>query len=197
MRFLALGCALTLTTAVTAAAARAQSAQPYSLQASALLTTANVGSGGSGVAGGGIEGQLRYTSGLWSLGGGVQYSSHSSRNDATDRDDNIKLTGVFVEPRRTFVVASPRVGPYLALRGALLRQTNNFGGSSSNGYAFGGGGGVIVALTDRVNLDGGAAVLRQSLGEFTIGSQEFRFGTLTSYVAKAGISIGFGSPKPL
>lgn len=191
MRLLALGCALTLATAAVADAARAQSAQPWSLQASALLTTANVGSGGSGVAGGGVEGQLRYTSGLWSLGGGVQYSSHSSAGD------NIKLTGLFVEPRRTFVVASPRVGPYLALRGALLRQTNNFGGSSSNGYAFGGGGGVIVALTDRVNLDGGAAVLRQSLGDFTIGGQEFRFGTLTSYVAKAGISIGFGAPKPL
>ena len=41
------------------------------------------------------------------------------------------------------------------------------------------------------------AVLRQSLGDFTIGGQEFRFGTLTSYVAKAGVSIGFGSPKPL
>jgi hypothetical protein len=196
MRIPALGCVLAAT-AVTAATAHAQSAQPYSLQASALFTTANVGSGGSGVAGAGVEGQLRYTSGLWSLGGGVQYSSHSSRNDVTDRDDNIKLTGVFVEPRRTFVVASPRVGPYLALRGALLRQSNNFGGSSSNGYAFGGGGGVIVALTDRVNLDGGAAVLRQSLGEFTIGAQEFRFGMLTSYVAKAGVSIGFGSPKPL
>lgn len=189
MRLLALGCALTLATAVTTAA-HAQSAQPWSLQASALLTTIDIGIGGSNVAGGGIEGQLRYTSGLWSLGGGAQYSSHTSAGD------NVKLSGLFVEPRRTFVVASPRVGPYLALRGALLHQTNNFG-SSSNGYAFGGGGGLIVALTDRVNLDGGAAVLRQSLGDITIDGKRNEVGALTSYVAKAGVSIGFGSPKPL
>ena len=191
MRFLALGCALTLTTAV-ADAARAQSAQPWSLQASGLLTTINIGIGGSNVAGGGVEGQLRYTSGLWSLGGGVQYSSHTSAGD------NVKLSGLFVEPRPTFVVSSPRVGPYLALRGAVLRQSNNFG-TSSNGYAVGGGGGVIVALTDRVNLDGGAAVLRQSLGGITLDGEnvERPISTLTSYVVKAGISIGFGAPKPL
>lgn len=168
----------------------AQSAQPWSIQGSLLAAGQDIG--GELVAGVGIEAQLRYTPpSLWSFGGGVQWSSHTSGPDTLD------LMGLFFEPRYTVDIGSDRVAPYLAGRVALLRQTSNFAAvseeTSSNGAAVGGGGGLLIRATPRVNLDLGAALVYQTLGDATASNATVSFGSFVGYVAKAGVSIGFGT----
>lgn len=168
----------------------AQSAQPWSIQGSVLAAGQDIG--GSLVAGFGVEAQLRYTPpSLWSFGGGIQWSSHS------DGPDQLDLVGVFFEPRYTVDIGSDRVAPYVAGRVALLRQTSDFAALpeevSSNGAAVGGGGGLLFRATSRVNLDIGAALLYQTLGDATTSNATVTFGSFMAYVAKAGVSIGFGT----
>jgi opacity protein-like surface antigen len=176
----------------------AQSAQPWSLQGS--LFTANAKLGASTVGGAGFEAQLRYTpASAWSLGGGLQYTSHTSGND------ELNLTGFFLEPRYALDIGSDRFAPYLAGRVAMLSQkstlqiTSTFRATdvTSNGTAFGAGAGLIVRSTARVNFDFGVAMVSQSLGSTTAtnGSTTYniKFESFLGYLAKAGISIGFGS----
>jgi len=168
----------------------AQSAQPWSVQVSGLAASQDLG--GSLVFGAGFEGQLRYTPvSLWSLGGGVQWSSHTSG------PDTLELSGAFLEPRYTVDIGSDRVAPYLAGRVALLQQSSTLqvaGDVSSNGAAAGAGGGLLIRGTPRVNLDLGAALLWQTLGDATgAGNSQVSFESFFGYVAKAGLSIGFGS----
>jgi hypothetical protein len=181
MRVLAI---LPLALAGSAVAATAQTARPFSAQASMFWTAQRITA--TTANGFGTEVQARYSRGVGSIGLGYQYTKHVAGQD------EVKVSGVFIEPRYTLFVGSPRVIPYLAGRLARLRQTNNFA-SSSNGYAAGGGGGVIFTLSDRVNLDFGAALLRQSMEDATLPSGlRFNFGSFTGYAAKAGLSIGFG-----
>jgi opacity protein-like surface antigen len=176
----------------------AQSAQPWSLQGS--LFTANAKLGASTVGGAGFEAQLRYTpASAWSLGGGLQYTSHASG------PDELNLTGFFLEPRYALDVGSDRFAPYLAGRVAVLSQqstlqiTPTFRATevSSSGTAFGGGAGLIIRSTDRINLDFGVAMVSQSLGSTTASNgtttYNIKFESFLGYLAKAGISIGFGS----
>jgi hypothetical protein len=175
---------LLLLVAGSATALRGQSAQPFSLQASPLWTVQSFGT--TNVGGLGVEVQGRWNPGVLSLGVGYQYSSHSSGGD------DLTLSGGFVEPRYAIDVGSSRVAPYIAGRVALLRQTNNFG-SGSGGFAVGAGAGLIIALTPRVNVDAGAAVIRQSLDDADArGGGRVDFQPFTGYVAKVGISVGFG-----
>src|SRR5687767_13595787 len=171
----------------------AQSRQPYSVQASVLATAINFNA--QNVGGVGIEAQLRANRlavserGILSAGLGLQSTSHTSGSDRID------LRGIFLEPRYAFVLQSDRWFPYLAARLALLRQSGNFA-TSSTGFGAGAGGGTVVALTPRVNLDFGAAVLRQSFGDatFTGASQGIpaRFRPFFGYALKAGINLGLG-----
>ncbi len=176
----------------------AQSAQPWSLQGS--LFTANAKLGANTVGGAGFEAQLRYTpASAWSLGGGMQYTSHTSGAD------KLNLTGFFLEPRYALDIGSDRFAPYLAGRVAILSQSSDLQITStfkatdvtSSGTAFGGGAGLIVRSTDRVNLDFGVAMVSQSLGSTTASSgsatYNIKFDSFVGYLAKAGISIGFGS----
>jgi hypothetical protein len=168
----------------SAAAASAQSARPFSVQASPFWTAQRIID--ANASGFGVETQVRYSRGAASVGVGYQYTNHVAG------DEEVKVSGVFAEPRYTLFVGSPRLIPYLAGRAARLRQTNNFA-SSSNGYAVGGGGGVILTLSDRVNLDFGAALLRQSMEDATLpNGLRFNFGSFTGYAAKAGLSVSFG-----
>jgi hypothetical protein len=173
--------------------ASAQSAQPWSLQASLLAASQKIAEGTEAVNGIGIEAQLRYTpAALWSLGGGVQYSVHPSGGD------EIAITGFFIEPRYALDIGSDRFAPYLAGRFAILRQAleldergdDDF---ASNGMAFGGGAGLLIRATRTINIDIGAALLRQSFSDAESGQFIVSFGSFMAYVAKAGISIGFGS----
>jgi hypothetical protein len=170
----------------------AQSAQGFSGQLSALVATIRAGS--ESKLGPGLEGQLRFNrlatserAGALSLGLGAQYTTHAL---AASRD--LTITGVFLEPRFAFAQKLGPVFPYIAGRLALLRQSNNFGGSSS-GTAFGAGGGVAWPITRRVNLDVGGAIVTQSFGDVRTDTGGMaRFPGFTTWVGKAGLSLGFG-----
>jgi opacity protein-like surface antigen len=171
--------------------AEAQSRQPWSVQGSVLYTAQDLGGNAGTIGGVGVEAQLRRTMPKWSLGAGVQYSTHSSG------PDDLSLTGFFVEPRFVIPVTGP-LNPYLAGRLAFLRGSLDAGGlegsGSSSGLAFGAGAGVIYGLTRRVNFDLGGAVLRQSLGNITLDDSqqtELEFPSFFGYVVKAGLSVGF------
>jgi len=180
--------------AAGAADAAGQSRQPWSAQGSVLYTAQDLG-GSAGVVGGiGFEAQARRTFARWSLGGGVQYSRHTSGPDA------LGLTGVFVEPR---FVPGGTIGPfapYLAGRVAYLRGTLSSdlvdGSGSAGGWAVGAGAGLIFRLSRRVNIDVGAAVLRQTLGNITlddVNQTEVALPAFLGFVIKAGFSFGFES----
>jgi hypothetical protein len=178
--------------------ALAQSAQPWSLQGSLLAASQEIGS--SAISGIGFEGQFRYTpASLWSLGIGFQTSNHESGAES------ITITGVFLEPRYTLDLGlgGDRFAPYLAGRLALLRQSATLFQDpesptvllevSSGGSAFGAGAGLLIRGTERVNLDFGAAFVSQAFSDATSQGTTFSFARFTGYVAKAGVSVGFGS----
>ena len=193
MRSLTIGFAV-VTSLLAATDVVAQSRQPWSLQASPLFTAQDLGGSAGTVAGLGFEAQLRRTFARWSLGAGLQYSSHSSGGD------DLTLTGVFVEPRLVLNATVGPFAPYLAgriayLHGKLTSEALT-GEGSSNGAAFGVGAGLIYPLTRTVNIDVGGAVLRQSLGDMTLDDPNTTVKTFPSffgYVLKAGLSIGFES----
>ena len=174
--------------------ARAQSAQPWSLQASLLAAGQNLN--GGLVSGVGFEGQLRYAKGVWSVGLGFQTSNH------TADDESIKISGVFLEPRYAIDIGSERIAPYLAGRVALLKQsselhdpdnpTSELFSTESSGTAFGAGGGLIIRATSKINIDIGAAFVSQSFAEVRGEGRVFQFSRFTGYVAKGGLSFGFG-----
>jgi opacity protein-like surface antigen len=188
--------ALILAVAVLAAKGAAQSAQPWSIQASVLAASQQIG--GNSISGIGFEGQLRYTpASVWSLGAGFQYSSHPSGNEKID------IVGGFLEPRYAIDIGSDKVAPYLAARLAYLHESSTLdvdpgvtvtlADFSSSGSAFGAGAGVLVRATSRINIDVGAAFVRQSFSSATTGGNTANFSSFTGYVAKAGLSLGFGS----
>jgi opacity protein-like surface antigen len=174
--------------------ADAQSAQPFSLQASVLAAGQNLNDGL--VLGVGFEGQLRYAKGVWSVGLGYQTSKH------TADDEFIKISGFFLEPRRAFDIGSERIAPYLAGRVALLKQNSELHDpgnptaqlftTESSGSAFGAGGGLIIRATSKINIDLGAAFVSQSFAEVRGEGRVFTFSRFTGYVAKGGLSFGFG-----
>lgn len=170
-------------------AAHAQSAQAFSLQGSLLIAGQQLN--GNLVAGAGFEGQARYTRALWSYGLGIQTSAHKSGSEEID------IFGVFFEPRRVIYFGNDRIAPYVAGRLALLHESSTFndaGKVSSNGYAFGAGCGMLIKLNVRMNIDIGAAFVEQSF-QSVDGANGTRvsFSSFTGYVAKAGLSFGFGA----
>ena len=166
----------------------AQAVQPLSVQGSALYTVQSFGEGND-VGGAGFEAQLRYNPSRFSFGLGYQYSAHSSGGD------DIKLSGVFFEPRFLFPIGSGRVAPYVAGRVAMLRLKNdfaNYGEFSTSGRALGVGAGFLTRLTYRLNLDIGGAVLRQTVEDKTTPSGlRAEFPQITGFVLKGGLTIGF------
>jgi len=169
--------------------ASAQAAQPFSVQGSFLYTVQSFGEDQK-VGGAGIEAQARYNPSRLSYGLGYQYSSHSSGGD------DLKLSGVFFEPRFAVAVGGGNIFPYVAGRAALLHQTSDFANYvkfSTNGYAFGVGAGLLYRLTFRLNLDLGAAVLRQVIEEkkFAAGPPA-TFPAFTGFVVKGGLTVGLG-----
>jgi len=169
----------------------AQSAQKYALQLAVLSTSIGVGTGATSTGGIGFEPQIRFNRLVSregfaiSLGLGGQYTKHSAGGD------ELNISGVFLEPRFVPVIGSSSIFPYLSGRLALLRQSSNFG-TNSGGYAFGAGGGIVIKLSKTVNLDGGAQLVRQKLGDFTFSDGDpGQFNPFTTYAAKVGLNFGF------
>ena len=186
------GCAVIL--AAPFHEAEAQGAQKFGAQLS-LLGTSIETANGSRSGGVGLEGQFRInhlyrstSSGVISLGFGGQWTDHKSGQD------EITITGAFVEPRWVPPLPFERVFPYVAVRLAALNQSNNFG-TSSSGAAFGAGGGIAFVLNPHINIDAGVALVRQSFGDFTFTRSGLTgtgtFDPFTTYAAKIGLSVGF------
>jgi hypothetical protein len=163
----------------------AQSAQPFSLQVSGLVNgiLKDVLDGlQSGV---GAEAQFRYTPGALSLGAGFQFTIH----ELQERTENARFYGGFVEPRYRIHVGSNVVAPYVSARFAVLKI--DFSGEdlslSSTFLELNGGGGILVRLGPRVNLDVGATVGYDHLGE----------GILTSSVGHTSVPVEASSGSNL
>src|ERR671933_556608 len=156
--------------AARACPARAQTAQPISLQLSALYEGLSRQAFEDVRPGVGVEAQLRYTRGAWSIGVGYQGVRHRYRYCAlaasagrclADISGRISGSGVFFEPRYVFDAGSDVFAPYVSGRFSLVKQTADgdpiydfsVTGSSANA-----GGGLLVRVTPRVNFDAGASV---------------------------------------
>ena len=181
-----------------------QTGQRLSIQASALRADVFGDEFGTLKAGLGFELQMRYTPSAVSFGGGIQYTVHGDEEAERDgHDADIKLLGVFVEPRYVLDVGSQRAAPYLSARVALARFDVHVAFSdgevlefTSNGVTLNGGGGVLVRLGPRINLDVGATAgfTRYEPTEGTAGGQSFdvELGSGTNLVLRVGLAVGLG-----
>ena len=172
----------------------AQSAQTFSLQVSGLvngvLKEVFVGIQ-NGV---GAEAQFRYTPGALSVGAGFQFTIHELK----ERTDNARFYGAFVEPRYRIHAGSNVVAPYASARFAVFKI--GFSGEdlslSSTFLELNGGGGILVRLGPRVNLDVGATLGYDHLGEGVLTSSvrstsaPVASTSGSSLVAHLGVAIG-------
>ncbi len=174
--------------------AGAQSAQRFSVQASALYA-ALFGKVYAYVHDGiGAEAQLRYTPGAISIGGGVQWTSHST----TIANPRLKLVGIFLEPRYVIPTRSNTVAPYVSSRLSILRQrlSDPSGDFRSSGFTGNLGGGFLFRLGSRMNLDAGASFGYTTFGDLTFtdatdGSKSSTpGGSGSNLVGRLGIAVG-------
>ena len=176
--------------AVATSSLRAQSAQPWSIQGSLFLANAKLGA--SSVGGAGFEAQLRYTpASVWSFGAGLQSTTHESGNDL------LTISGIFFEPRYAIDIGNDRIAPYLAGRIALLNQEADLAtakNASSSGSAIGAGGGLLFRASSTINIDLGVAMVNQAFGDAKASNgATVSFKAFMGYIAKVGISVGFGT----
>lgn len=189
--------------------AAAQTRQFASIQASAIIMTLS-GRGGSQSqfgwkSGLGGEAQFRIAPpGPFSIGAGVQFTSHSGSNPQFPEDRN-KVTGIFLEPRYAIKVNSSKLRPYLAARVARLKQSLTLEGLagqsnlkwSATATGFGGGGGFLVRLGPSANFDVGAAFMTADFGKSYRDASgvvpgEEGPGNGSPFLLKAGINVGLG-----
>lgn len=182
--------------------ALAQSAHRWSVQASGLYVGVS-GRAYEGLANGpGVEAQGRYSPGAFSIGLGVQASTHDLTLQTVE---TVNLYGAFVEPRYVFDIGSDRAAPYLSARLAYLTQQADidFQGDTytleANGTQLNPGGGVLVRLTPRMNLDIGATYGRIHFDDVVVSNSAGLSETVTgssgsgrNLVVRLGVSIGIG-----
>ena len=182
--------------ATIASPLQAQSAQRWSIQGSLIYVTVS-GEAYEGMnAGAGLELQLRYTPSQLSIGAGIQSSSHSVQYEELG-DQEVSLTGGFVEPRYVIDIGSDRAAPYVSGRLAFLKQSITVEGltGSTSGTQLNGGGGVLVRVSPRVNLDFGVTFGSIKFGDITL-TDGIDSVTLpgssagTNVVFRAGIAVG-------
>jgi hypothetical protein len=150
---------------------RAQSAQSLSVQGSGLYLNLFGNAFEGADAGYGFEAQVRYTPSAFSIGAGLQYTSHP----VAGQDKHAKLVGGFIEPRYVFSTSSSTFFPYLSARGYVVRLTSENPATTikitSTGIAANGGGGVLVRVASRVNIDLGATYGYIKFNDFKIKNQ--------------------------
>ncbi len=171
--------------------ASAQTASPISLQVSGLWSIPFSG-GLSGVsAGPGVEAQIRYNPGLFSIGVGGEISWH----DVTGTNRSVRLTGAFIEPRYVIQTGSESVAPYISGRVAVSQTTFEVSNLTSTGTGFtaNGGGGLLIVLGASVNLDLGATIGAKGLGSATVPTTPptvFDLGSGNNVIIRVGLAIG-------
>lgn len=186
-------------------AADAQSAQRWSLQFSGITVGAQ-GEAYEGLSSGiGGEAQVRLTPSVWSFGAGLQFSAHTVAFDDGSEED-VTLTGLFIEPRRILDVGSSSFAPYVSGRLSFLQQAIEVdagGGTTVSATASGAqvnaGGGVLFRLSPRVNLDLGATYGLINFGDVEVSATglgstviEGTSGTGRNLVLRLGLAIGLG-----
>jgi hypothetical protein len=174
--------------------AAAQSAQRFSVQGSALYANLLGNAYAKLNNGVGAEAQLRYTPGALSVGGGLQWTHHTT----TIGTAPMSLYGFFVEPRYVIATRSNTLAPYLSLRLSVLKQRISdaqFLGTAT-GLTDNVGAGVLFRLGSRMNFDLGGSfgytifsslVLKDKTnGTSTTGVA----GTGSNLILRAGLAVG-------
>ncbi|MFN2567288.1 MAG: hypothetical protein ABR499_20010 [Gemmatimonadaceae bacterium] len=191
---------------------RGQTAQPISVQLSGLYEGLSGDAFEDMRPGVGVEAQLRYTRGAWSVGLGYQTVRHrygfcyvplSGGGCARVIPARITGSGIFFEPRYVFDAGSDVFAPYVSGRFSIVRQSDtgdplfdfSVTGSSANG-----GGGLLVRVTPRVNFDAGATfgytrfssyrAVDKETGDVITGSAGGAAGS--NFVLRVGVAIGIG-----
>jgi hypothetical protein len=185
--------------------AQGQMGQRLSIQASALRADVFGDAFRTFDAGLGFELQVRYTPGVVSWGGGVQYTIHGdSEAEADGHDPDIKLLGVFVEPRYVLDIDSESAAPYLSARAAFAQFDVRIDFSDgdvltfkSSGVTLNVGGGLLVRLGPRVNMDVGATAgfnrYRPTVGDTEFGEPfDMELGSGMNLVMRVGLAVGLG-----
>ena len=154
----------------------AQTRSTWSVQGSVLLAGLG-GSAYSGIdPGGGFELQARRKlSPTTSLGCGFQGTYHTF----TKFQGDVKLQGVFCEPRQIIDVGSESVFPYLSARGSVLQRNDSDStgfNASATGFTANVGGGLMVPF-------GSATSSHPTLLEFGASAGYTWFGDLTATLA--------------
>ncbi|HEY9226381.1 MAG TPA: hypothetical protein VIP11_07045 [Gemmatimonadaceae bacterium] len=184
--------------AVLTVPAGAQTRAKWSVQGSALF--AGLGGGAySGIdPGAGFELQVRARiTPTWSLGCGFQGTYHSLTSFIGD----VKLQGLFCEPRKLIDIQSDKIFPYVSARGAVLRQNLTSGpvSSSADGGTINVGAGVMIPFGPATSkfptvLELGGSAGYTSFGDYSsvTGGQASTGPTGGGYnfVLRAGIAVG-------
>jgi len=169
-------------------------AQSFSFSAGGLYAALN-GSDFDGINPGlGGDLQFRYhAAGGFSMGGGVQYTSHSIEG----LGESFGVRAFFADARYTFQPpSSPSAMPYLGVRVALAHYGVSSGGTdlTANGTAFGPVGGLFIRLGSATQLDVGMAWFSVRFGNFSVnGSEQADTKSSGSALAvRAAVVVGFG-----
>jgi hypothetical protein len=171
----------------------AQTAHPFSLQTSVLYVIPGGDAFSDTESGVGFEGQLRWNISQFSLGAGVQFSSHDVL-----LPDPLTLLGAFVEPRYVFPGSNVQFTPYVSGRVAIFQQhlSNQGVTSSGTGSQLNLGGGLLILISRNVNADLGATFGMMRFGSFSgAGAVTTESLSGTNLVLRAGLAIGLGSTK--
>lgn len=179
------------------ATASAQVRSPISVQASALYENVYGDAAQWRVneglpAGYGMEGQIRYTPAAFSLGGGIQWTTHNWTESS--EGSSLRLLGVFLEPRYV-LPATDRIGPYLSARLALTKLRLKIADEeigTATGQTVNGGGGILVSVSPNIALDLGATFGYTNFGDLENNGSPtgLKTGKGTNLIARIGLAIG-------
>lgn len=139
----------------------------------------------------GFGGDVQVRAGLgpsFSLGGGIQFTTHS-----TDISANWKVFGVFGEPRYLFATSSSGVKPFVTGRVGWIHESISSSGNdgSASGYYFGAGGGLLVGLGGSASLDVSAVFASVNFGDLKVNGSSTGFSPSgTSLALRVGILFG-------
>jgi len=136
--------------------------------------------------GSGAEVQIRYDTGRFSTGFGIEFSRHDvDVPDEPDSDLEVDLIGIFLEPRVELPFGGRRLAPYVSGRIGVSDQEKSGSGPveiegriSEPGVSFNAGGGVRLRAIPRLSLDLGLTYGYADFGESRTGR---------NVVAKAGV----------
>ncbi len=172
----------------------AQSAQPFSVQLSGLYANLFGAANATLNNGIGAEAQLRYTPGAISIGGGFQWTRHST----TTAGVPLKLYGLFLEPRYVIPTSSNTFAPYVSTRLSVLKQriTDGQFTVTASGFTGNAGGGVLFRVGPRINLDVGASYGYTHFGDRTLTDETNGTETTgpggngSNLIARVGVAVG-------